>query len=192
MRRLFSTALAAILASVLAGAASSQTPSSPTLTLPKPPVAPTAPKVATPASSDSAAQLAVMRAAQDALADLRSLMQSLPESGASKPVQRSVTSNPCERAGHGSSLSCIDGIRRQLARARLPATEKSQLEADLAVLRDTLKDAQYGSPKQRTNRLAEARQRAERIDATLAKLTEPRAPATAGLPLDKLIPMLGN
>ncbi len=180
------------LAILLAGTASAQTPSSPTLTLPKPPVAPTAPKVATTASSDNADQLGVMRAAQEAQANLRSLMLSYPEAGAAKPVIRGATSNPCERTGLGASLSCIDGIKRQLSRARLPAAEKSQLDADLTLLRDTLKDAQYGSPKQRTARLAEARQRAGRIDATLAKLTEPRAPAAANVPLDKLIPGLVN
>ena len=39
---------------------------------------------------------------------------------------------------------------------------------------------------------AEARTRAARLDATFAKLAEPRPPATVGLPLDKLIPGLGG
>lgn len=188
MRGLSVTALVAL----LVGAASAQTPASPTFTSPKPPVAPTAPKVATPASSEGADQLLVMRTAQEAQANLRSLMLSFPEAGAPKPVIRGATSNPCERTGLGAYLSCIDGIKRQLSRARLPAAEKSQMDADLTLLRDTLKDAQYGSPKQRTARLAEARQRADRIDATLAKLTEPRAPAAANVPLDKLIPKFGD
>lgn len=194
MRYSFVTTLAAVLAlSALVlpvqGLASAQTPAGPTISLPKPPVAPTAPKAATSSSSDSADQLAVMRAARDAQADLRSLF---PPAGAARPPQSGATSNPCERAGLGASLSCIDGIKRQLARARLPAAEKSQLDADLAILRDTLKDAQFGSARQRANLLAEARQRADRIDAMLTKLTEPRPPATAGLPLDKLIPGLVN
>lgn len=193
--------LAIALVAAVTGAAEAQTqqlppaqmpPSPKSITAPKPPVAPTVPRVATPASSDNADQLALMRTAQEAQANLRSLMLSFPEAGAARPVIRGATSNPCERNSLGAYLSCIDGIKRKLSRARLPAAEKSQLDADLALLRDTLKDAQYGSPKQRTARLAEARQRADRIDLTLTKLTEPRAPATAGLPLDKLIPKIGD
>jgi hypothetical protein len=173
-------ALALVLAS--AGIASAQTP---TGALP--------PAQAGASSSDTRAQLAMMRAAQDAQNDLRSLMQAMADAGAKTAPARAATSNPCERSGYGASLSCIDTIRRNLARASLPAAEKSQVEADLSILRDSLREAQYaGSPRKREARLAEARVRAERLDAVLGKLAEPRAPATAGLSLDKLVPALTN
>lgn len=177
-----------------------QMPSSPksgsALTLPIPPVAPSVPGSAGQTAADSvatAAQLALMRAAQEAQADLRSLMQSLASASKTKASERAATSNPCERTGYGASLSCIDDIRRRLGRVKLPAAEKAQVDADLTVLRDSLKGAQYaGAPRQRDARLAEAKVRADRLDLTLAKLAEPRAPATAGLSLDKLIPGLTN
>lgn len=198
--------LAIALALALAGVASAQTqqlqpaqmpPSPKSITAPKPPVAPTAPRAATQAAGgdvEATAQLALMRAAQDAQADLRSLMAGVVEANRKKVSERgATTSNPCERTGLSAAPSCISSIKGKLARVRLPAVEKSQLEADLTILRDSLKSAQYaGAPKQRESRLAEAKVRADRIDATLARLAEPRAPAAANVPLDKLIPGLVN
>ena len=201
MRKLLVTALAF----VLIGAAHAQTqqlppvqmpPSPKSITAPKPPVAPVAPRAATqtPASDiETTAQLALMRAAQDAQNDLRSLMTGVADANRKKASERGATSNPCERPGFSAAPSCIASIKRQLGRVKLPAAEKSQVEADLTILRDSLKAAQYaGTPKQRESRLTEARTRADRLDATLAKLAEPRPPATAGLSLDKLIPGLMN
>lgn len=200
MRKL--TAIALLL--VVAGAAHGQTqqlppaqmpPSPKSITAPKPPVAPTVPRVATqtPAGDvEGAVQLALMRTAQDAQNDLRSLMAGVDDANRNRASQRGATSNPCERTGPSAAPSCIDSIKRKLARAKLPAAEKSQVEADLTVLRDSLKAAQFGSLKQREGRLAEAKTRAARLDATFAKLAEPRPPATVGLPLDKLIPGLGG
>lgn len=188
----------------LAGAAHGQTPQLPpaqmppspkSITGPKPPVAPIAPRPATPATGagiEADIQLVLMRTAQDAQNDLRSLMAGVDDADRNKASERGATSNPCKRAGPSAAPSCIDSIKRQLARAKLPAAEKSQVEADLTVLRDSLKAAQFGSVKQREARLAEARTRAARLDATFAKLAEPRPPATVGLPLDKLIPGLGG
>lgn len=200
MRKL--SAIALLL--VVAGAAHGQTqqlppaqmpPSPKSITAPKPPVAPTVPRVATqtPAGDvETAVQLALMRTAQDAQNDLRSLMAGVDDANRNRASQRGATSNPCERTGPSAAPSCIDSIKRKLARAKLPAAEKSQVEADLTVLRDSLKAAQFGSLKQREGRLAEAKTRAARLDATFAKLAEPRPPATVGLPLDKLIPGLGG
>lgn len=200
MRKL--SAIALLL--VVAGAAHGQTqqlppaqmpPSPKSITAPKPPVAPTAPRAATqtPAGDvETAVQLALMRTAQEAQNDLRSLMAGVDDANRNRASQRGATSNPCERTGPSAAPSCIDSIKRKLARAKLPAAEKSQVEADLTVLRDSLKAAQFGSLKQREGRLAEAKTRAARLDATFAKLAEPRPPATVGLPLDKLIPGLGG
>lgn len=200
MRKL--SAIALLL--VVAGAAHGQTqqlppaqmpPSPRSITAPKPPVAPTAPRAAmqTPAGDvETAVQLALMRTAQEAQNDLRSLMAGMDDANRNRASQRGATSNPCERTGPSAAPSCIDSIKRKLARAKLPAAEKSQVEADLTVLRDSLKAAQFGSLKQREGRLAEAKTRAARLDATFAKLAEPRPPATVGLPLDKLIPGLGG
>lgn len=203
------TAIAAICCVLSAGVASGQTPPLQTpqaqmppplqspapLTKPKPPVAPTVPRAATQTRSpdvETEVQLVLMQSAQVAQADLRSLMETLTNTNREKAAQRAATSNPCEREGLGAALSCIDAIKRLMSRTAMPAAAKTQLDADLAVLRDGVREAQFGSAKQRAARLAEVKTRADRIDASLAKLAEPRAPAAIGLPLDKLIPGLGD
>lgn len=180
---------------VVCAAAHAQTPpgqAPSSLTLPRPPTAPqvvrpTAP-LAPGADAAAASRVALMRTAQDARDDLRSVLQNA--SGAGRPLAR-ATSNPCERPGRGAALSCIDGIKRNLSRAGLPQAEGFRLDQELSLLRRALLDAQSAGPdKRRAARLAEASERAQRIDAILARLAEPR-PAPA-LPLDSLMPSLGD
>jgi len=177
---------------LVSAAAHAQTPSS--LTQPK---APTAPQVARPvapaaagADPATASQFVLMRTAQDARDDLKSVLETVSAANGSRATQ--ATSNPCERPGRGAALSCIDGIKRNLARAGLPQAERARLDQELSLLRQALLDAQSAGPdKRRAARLAEATERAQRIDAILARLSEPKPAPGAALPLDKLIPGLG-
>ena len=168
---------------ILLGGADAQT------SQPKPPTAPKAPAASGQAisGSDATSQIVLMRTAQEARDNLRSAMA---VASAPKTATR-ATSNPCERSGRGASLSCIDGIKRSLARAGLTAADRTALDQELTVLRTALLDVQSAGPAaKRAARLTEAQTRADRIDGHLAKLTEPKAAPKAVLPLDKLIPGL--
>lgn len=170
-----------------AGATQPKAPTAPLTTRPSAPVVPEI------AGGDviTATQIALIRAAQDARDDLKSLMDTV--SDANRQRSTGATSNPCERPGRGSSLSCVDGIKRDLARANLPKSDRTQIDQELSLLRQDLLDAQAAGPaKRRAARLAEATERAGRIDALLARLTEPKPAPKAALPLDKLIPGLGD
>jgi hypothetical protein len=155
------------------------------------PKAPTAPKSPTAAMSGAASPspIVLMRTAQEARDNIRALLAIVSETTSARSAR--ATSNPCERAGRGASLSCIDGVKRSLARVGLASADRTLLDQELAILRASLLEAQSAGPaRKRTARLAEAQACADRIDGILARLAEPKAAPMAALPLDKLIPGL--